>query len=136
LKQKQVARTSQKYKIGQVQKMSFKQMQRISFKPPSIPNIPSPKIPSMPFSHPSRISLSQPSRRKKVSRRKKSMLDMGIIPSADWLSLTMTEAKKRGKGHHPYPSPKIQKMFRKNIFASSLRFPTAEMLRGKGRLKL
>jgi len=115
---------------------SLKQRQRLSFKTPLPPNIPSLKIPSIPFSHPSRISLTRPSRKRKVSRRKKSMLDMDIIPSADWLSLTMTEAKKRGKGHHPYPSPKIQKMFRKNIFASSMRFPTAEMLRGKGRLKL
>lgn len=68
---------------------------------------------------------------RKEKKKKRFMLD--LIPRSDILSMTQTEARYFKKAHHPYPTPKIKSWFRKKFYTEPfvLRFPTAEMLKGK-----
>lgn len=54
-----------------------------------------------------------------------------ISPLADLLSVTLTEARTGKKATHLYPTGKVKAMFKGSLLRGGLRFPTAQMFRGK-----
>lgn len=74
-------------------------------------------------------------RRRKKKKIKRKTTKRGILPLADWLSLTQTESRKFGKARHLAPTPKVKKQFERGLkFGGvSFRFPTFEQAKGKRR---
>ena len=132
---KELQRLIQQQKLKQVQAIHTAIQPPTPVLPPFEPSIVSPPIPKLPKLLPGvkgRGGLPKVEIKLKRKKTKK-----GITPLADWLSKTITEAITKKPAHHPAPTPKIKRMFAHKLRVEPffITFPTAEMLKGKVRVK-
>jgi len=134
--QSQVMLTGQKQ--VQRQRQVQKQVQIVDTQKPSV------SLPSLvtPFTMPSvipPISSSGIQRRARRAPRPKRIRKLKgkrrseLLPRADWLSVTVTEAGLFEKARHPRTTRETRSMFKRRLGTSlaTLRFPTAQQLRRK-----